>query len=175
MNEQPPEPQQLQDALSQQAPDERPVPVSPSAPPTSVRGEIVPPQRSGADLRVELTSGPLPDPETYRQLAAIIPDGAERIMRMAEKEQDAAIWAMKAQEKRANSGVFSALGVALGAFTLSGFGFYMGAPVEAAAVAGATLVALVGVFVRGTATHNRGQAEDEDTRLPTTARPTDEE
>ena len=67
---------------------------------------------------------------------------------------------MKAQEKRANAGVLSALGVALGAFTVSGFGFYMGAPVEAAAVAGATLVAMVGAFLRGTATHRKGQAQE---------------
>ncbi|WP_257657658.1 DUF2335 domain-containing protein [Parapedobacter lycopersici] len=32
-------------------------------------------------------SGPLPDAETLREYSEIIPDGAERIMRMAEKEQ----------------------------------------------------------------------------------------
>lgn len=33
-------------------------------------------------------SGPLPDPETLSQYSEIIPDGAERIMQMAEKEQN---------------------------------------------------------------------------------------
>ena len=81
MSEQPREPQ---DALAQQAPEENPVPASSSAP---VRGEIVPPPGTSAGLQMEFySSSPLPDPETYRQLAEIIPNGAERIMRMAEKE-----------------------------------------------------------------------------------------
>jgi hypothetical protein len=32
--------------------------------------------------------GPLPDPETLTEYSAIIPEGAERIMRMAEKQLD---------------------------------------------------------------------------------------
>lgn len=41
-----------------------------------------------ASLVIKQHSGPLPDPETLREYNQLIPNGAERIMRMAEKYQD---------------------------------------------------------------------------------------
>lgn len=38
--------------------------------------------------KTEISSGPLPHPDLVKGYNEIIPDGAERIMRMAEKEQD---------------------------------------------------------------------------------------
>ena len=40
-----------------------------------------------ASLVIKQHSGPLPDPETLREYADIIPNGAERIMKMAENQQ----------------------------------------------------------------------------------------
>jgi uncharacterized membrane protein len=39
-------------------------------------------------LVIKQHSGPLPDPETLGEYNQLIPNGAERIMRMAEKQQD---------------------------------------------------------------------------------------
>lgn len=39
-------------------------------------------------FRTEVSAGPLPHPELLKGYDQIIKDGAERIMRMAEKEQD---------------------------------------------------------------------------------------
>lgn len=125
--------------------------------PAPHQGEIVPPEARTQEIvesRLELSmrGGPLPSPEELRQFNEIIPNGAERIMRMAEKEQDGHLWGNKMQEWRAMAGVASAFCVAAAAFAVSAYGFSVGATVEAAAVAGTTLVALVGVFIRGTST-----------------------
>lgn len=50
--------------------------------PTSVIAEII---------RTEVSSGPLPHPTLLREYNDIIPNGAERIMQMSEKEQDSII------------------------------------------------------------------------------------
>ena len=70
----------------EQAP-ETPAPVVPSE---AQRGEHLPAQ---TDIEavishvIEHHSGPLPSPETLRQYNDIVPDGAERIMAMAERNR----------------------------------------------------------------------------------------
>ena len=71
---------------SQQAP-ETPAPVSPSALP----GERLPHQEGasnspGGYIAFERVS-PLPPPVEYREYAELIPNGADRLMQMAERQQ----------------------------------------------------------------------------------------
>lgn len=137
--------------------------------PTPHQGEIVPPEGRTQEIvesRLELSmrGGPLPSPEELRQFNEIIPHGAERIMRMAEKEQDGHLWGNKMQEWRAMAGVASGFCVAVAAFAVSAYGFSVGATVEAAAVAGTTLVALVGVFIRGTSTQQAQESPEREGR-----------
>ncbi len=131
----------------QQAP-EIPAPVSPSVP---------------ASGYIEIQrSSPIPAPHEFREYAALIPNGAERLMRMAEKQQDHEMKMDEKREVRAGSGVVSATLAVLGALMLSGYGFYTRQPVEAVAIFSSTLLGVVTVFIRGTATRPvREEIEEE--------------
>lgn len=48
----------------------------------------IPPQVLVAATKTEISSGPLPHPDLVKGYDDIIPNGAERIMQMAEKEQE---------------------------------------------------------------------------------------
>lgn len=145
---------------TQQAPEPTPAPVSVSPP---IQGERLPPVETERSIErsvsVEVYRGPLPSPQDYREYAAIIPNGAERLMRMAEKQQDHEHKREMKGEARATLGVVSAVFSVSVAVGLSGYGFYTGHSVEALGVFGVTLAAIVGVFVRGTATQQGQQIE----------------
>ena len=144
---------------NQQAPELTPAPVSVSPP---VQGERLPPvgaELSEVVMEMRRHSGPLPSPQDYREYAAIIPNGAERLMRMAEKQQDHEHKREMKGEGRATLGVVSAVFSVSVAVGLSGYGFYTGHSVEALGVFGVTLAAIVGVFVRGTATQQGQQIQ----------------
>ncbi len=98
-------------------------------------------------------SGPLPSPEVLARYESIVPGAGERILRMAEKSQDdihegniAALNAIAADTKR---GQWSALIVTLSAFATAAFLGYLGHPAAASIIGGATVVGLVGVFIKG--------------------------
>ena len=84
----------LESNQAQQAPEQTSVPVAPSAAtgPADIltpTGEAVVEAVITQITRVQKShSGPLPDIETLRGYADLIENGAERIMRMAEKEQE---------------------------------------------------------------------------------------
>lgn len=97
--------------------------------------------RGGFAVR-ETHEGPLPHPDTLDRYAGTIPDGANRIMTMAEKEQDQ-------RHRMERWGMICALIVAL-AFLAAGTGVVLeGHDAAGAVFVGATLVALVTAFIYG--------------------------
>lgn len=148
-----------------QAPESSPAPVSTSRSTPPLQGRHLPMEEAElSEISVELRrhQGPLPSPQDYREYAALIPNGAERLMRMAEKEQNHQHRRDLKQESRATLGVVCAFSSVVGAVALSGYGFYTGYAVEAAAIFGATLTAIVTVFIRGTAIRSERQEQEKD-------------
>ncbi len=109
-------------------------------------------------------SGPLPAPEDIEHYNRIIPDGADRIMKMAEKSldisdrgQDANINFQKedfAIQKRGQILGFLSILIFSG---LAGYLAYLGNPGSAAALMGTGLVAIVGAFVYGRSQQQQGK------------------
>lgn len=98
-------------------------------------------------------SGPLPSPEVLARYESIVPVAGERILRMAEKSQDnihegniVALNAIAADTKR---GQWCAFMVTPSAFATAAFLGYLGHPTAASVIGGATVVGLVGVFIKG--------------------------
>lgn len=98
-------------------------------------------------------SGPLPDSESLIQYNSVIPDGADRIMRMAEKQQDHRMSIEKkvinSQSKQSGLGqvfglIIGVIGIASGTYLAS-----IGATTVGGIIAGGTVVSLVSVFVIG--------------------------
>ena len=133
----------------EQAPETNPAPVVPSE---IQRGEHLPTQTDievGISHVVEHHSGPLPSPETLRQYNDIVPDGAERIMAMAEKEQAHRHRMNRSEESRATLGIFSSLGIVIVFAGVASYALNLGYAVEAATILGTTLVGIVGAFIYG--------------------------
>ena len=150
------------DAIAKQQAPEHKAPVVSSEPLHMERGE----ERDALalisqELQILRHAGPLPDPETLRRYAEIIPDGAERIMRMAEKEQEGRLSVQRAGVKQAKGGLATGFTVAMTICGLVGYGFHLGYAVEAAGLVGATLASLVGVFIYGTKANNERSDDDE--------------
>jgi len=99
-------------------------------------------------------SGPIPPPEILDKYNSIIPNGAERIMSMAERQsahritQEAKV--ISASSRDSFLGIVSGLIISIGAFIIAGFGFYWGHPAAAATICTVDLSAIVGVFIYGT-------------------------
>ncbi len=98
-------------------------------------------------------SGPLPDPQTLSSYNQLIPEGADRIMKMAEKQQE---HRMKIERTAIGRQTFqSFMGQIFGFLIgLSGIGSgtflaYNGFTTVGTVIAGGTVVSLVSVFVIG--------------------------
>lgn len=111
----------------------------------------LPPEQSQlilAQYKVQLTrSGPLPDPEAFERYASLIPDGADRIMTMAEKSQQHMIDNANGYRRLATTGQWiSAFLVLL--FIIAGvYSVYMGAETAASICFGFGVVSVVSVFI----------------------------
>lgn len=98
-------------------------------------------------------SRPLPDAETLIQYNSVIPNGADRIMSMAEKQQNHRI-SIETQviiSQNKQSGLGQVFGLIIGLFGISCGTFlaYSGEPTVGGIIAGGTVVSLVSVFVIG--------------------------
>ena len=101
----------------------------------------------------QLFSGPLPPPEILHGYDDIHPGAADRIIRMAEKEQqnaqDARMLAIRKEAADTRRGQIIGGIVSVSAFLTAAFLGYHGHPYAASIVGGATVVGLVTVFVTG--------------------------
>lgn len=98
-------------------------------------------------------SGPLPDPESLIQYNSVIPDGADRIMKMAENQQSHRInienKVITSQQSQSKLGqvfglIIGVVGIGCGTFLAA-----IGATTVGGIIAGGTVVSLVSVFVIG--------------------------
>ncbi len=106
-----------------QAPDQqsgrpRPLSVNPDSLPASQRAAIV-------HAQMEF-SGPLPPPQVLGQYDEILPGAAERILRMAEKQQDHRIGADQSGIRRANWGLGAGYSLSVMGLSLTTFLSCMG-------------------------------------------------
>ena len=105
-------------------------------------------------LEAAAYSGPLPPPNALREYDLVLPGAAERIMVMAEIQsahrQSLEKKAIGGDTWRSNLGLFAGFIVAVTGWAACAYFAYLGHPTQGAIVAGADLVALVGVFVYGT-------------------------
>lgn len=127
-------------------------------------------QRSLAALVTqEHFSGPLPPPSILRQYDEVLPGAAERLIAMAEREQqfshDIAKSSLQAEVDESRRGSRGALIVSISAFAASVLLGLVGAHVAAATVGGTTVVGLATAFILGRKM-NRGGTEAEQMRAP---------
>ncbi len=98
-------------------------------------------------------SGPLPDAETLIQYNSVIPNGADRIMKMAEKQQDHRMSmeskVIESQNKQSGLGQLFGLIIGLVGIGCGTFLAYSGETTVGGIIAGGTVVSLVSVFVIG--------------------------
>jgi len=104
-------------------------------------------------------SGPLPDADTLIKYNSVIPDGADRIMKMAENQQNHRInlesKVVKSQSNQSKLGQI--FGLIIGLVGI-GCGTYLaasGEPTVGGIIAGGTVVSLVSVFVIGKAAQRK--------------------
>lgn len=134
-----------------------PVPPKTSASSHQKPPEIVdrayPPVNNGNFIgSMEIHSGPLPNPETLRKYDEVLPGTAERIIAMAEKEQNhvhstvkrVQIWTLA----RKQIGQISGLLIAIGGLSGGTWLVYKGHDWAGTAIAGVGLSSLVGLFVK---------------------------
>ena len=106
-------------------------------------------------------SGPLPDAETLIKYNSVIPDGADRIMKMAEKQQEHRMSienkVIQSQTKQSGLGQWFGLIIGLVGIGCGTFLAYSGETTVGGIIAGGTVVSLVSVFVLG---KRRQKSED---------------
>jgi len=98
-------------------------------------------------------SGPLPDIETLRGYSELIPDGANRVMIMAEKQLEHRIAieskVVSSQMKQSNRGQFFGLIIGIAALAMTGFCAYINQPIPATVIGTAGITGLVTAFIKG--------------------------
>lgn len=98
-------------------------------------------------------SGPLPPPSQLKQYDDLVKDGAERIFKMAEKQQNHRLRleseVIRSDLKQRKRGQKFGLFVAVLALFLSGFLAYLGHDFVAGVISSSTLIGIVSVFVAG--------------------------
>ncbi|EIJ38524.1 putative membrane protein [Galbibacter orientalis DSM 19592] len=108
-------------------------------------------------------SGPLPDPETLIKYNSVIPNGADRIMKMAENQQahrisieNRVVASQSAQSKLGQvfGLIIGLVGIGCGTFLAA-----TGEPTIGGIIAGGTVVSLVSVFVIGKSAQRKSLEE----------------
>lgn len=98
-------------------------------------------------------SGPLPDPETLTAYNSIIPNGADRIMQMAEKQLEHRIdlenIVASSRESQSKRGQVFALIIAITFAGAGVFSIIKGYQIPATIAWGTTLVTIVSTFIHG--------------------------
>ena len=98
-------------------------------------------------------SGPIPPPAMLKEFNEIIPNGATRILEMAENQakhrQSLEAAVIHSDISQSRWGLFSALVVVVTATIMGGIVALNGQPAAGVGIAGAPSVALVGIFIYG--------------------------
>jgi len=101
--------------------------------------------------RISYRSGILPEPRELAAYNAIIPNGADRIMKMSEAQSAHRMELEKtvigSQQKQSGRGQIFGLIIGLTGLALSTYAAINGQPTFGSIIGGTTLVSLVGVFV----------------------------
>lgn len=104
--------------------------------------------------------GPLPSPETLEQYSKIIPNGAERIMIMTEKQSDHRMYLEKkvisGQMLQSNIGQILAFLIGIAALSASVYMVVNGHDWSGTIIGGGGIVSLVTAFIQG----RRNQVRD---------------
>lgn len=112
-------------------------------------------------IRESSHSGPLPDGDTLIKYNSVIPNGADRIMKMAERQQehrmDIESKVIAGQVKQSKLGQIFGLIIGIVGIGCGTFLAYSGAKTVGGIIAGGTVISLVSVFVIG----KRNQKSDD--------------
>lgn len=130
-------------------------------------------QKFDAQIIANIHSGPLPSPQDLAIYNQIIPDGANRIMCMAEKEQEIRMELGRKQLeanidfgrttlKQERRGQTFAFVVVLCFFVLSGLLIYLEQYDLAVSVVGITMAVVVGLFITGRWIDNKNSNPESD-------------
>lgn len=130
---------------------------------------IPPPQRREIIqtlVSIKHHSGPLPDAETLTQYDSVIPNGADRIMTMAEKQQDHRIdlekLAVSSQLSQSRTGQIFGFIISLVIIACGTYLAMNGHEKTGMVLIGTTLVALAGIFVLGKFTKSKSTKSEDD-------------
>jgi uncharacterized membrane protein len=114
-------------------------------------------------MEATIRQGPLPAPDDLAEYDRLVPNGAERIFAVFEKQVDHRIAleerVITGNQRRADRGLFVGGTIGVVGLLIGGWVAVSGYEVAGAAIAGADLVSLVGTFIYGT---NSRRAERED-------------
>ena len=119
----------------------------------------------GIEQRIIKThSGPIPCPDDLAQYNNIIPNGAERIMMMAEKQQEHRISIegkiVNSQQNQSRLGQVFGFVIAIFFGLIAGILIYNGHDIAGTVIGSVDLVALVAVFVTGKYTQKKSLNEN---------------
>lgn len=107
-----------------------------------------------AVTKQELFAGPMPPPDILQKYNEIVPDAAERILTMAEKQSEHRQYLEKkvidGRNRDSLLGIIAGTIVCLGAMAVSALLATSGHETTAAILVGTTLVSLVSTFIYGT-------------------------
>ncbi len=113
--------------------------------------------------RTVIKIGPLPDAAELAEYNKIIPNGADRILKMAERQSAHRIQieslVIGSQQKQATRGQYFGLIIGLTGLSLGAYVGICGFPWLGASLGGATLVSLVVAFLKGKSDQSKNLAE----------------
>lgn len=114
-----------------------------------------PPNQLQVSQSAQVFTGPLPPPEQLIKYNEAVPNAAERIIAMAEKQsahrQQLETIALREEAKRSSLGLAAAFILSVLALSASTFCIYTGHDVAGSSIFGASLASIVIAFLRGTA------------------------
>jgi len=112
----------------------------------------------------ERHSGPIPHPDVLAGYEQVLPGSAERIVRMAEKNQDHQITietkVLNAKRSEIHAGQACAVLVVFAAFAMTGYAPYLAESVAASGIGGSTVVGLAAVFLGERHMRNKASPAD---------------
>jgi uncharacterized membrane protein len=104
-----------------------------------------------------LTTGPIPPPEQLAAYDQIVPGAANRILTMAEHEQNGRLSILTAQVRQSARGQWMAFTLALCFLAASVWVTLAGSPIVGGVLGGTTVVGIVAMFITGQALQRPAQ------------------